>query len=106
MNKLPDGASSENRKDKVEVADIFRLYGDDYRRTHALSYDQLKAMHHIEICRTAVLGGHVEQCDQCGFEKIAYNSCRDRHCPKCQTLAKEQWLNDRKAELSCLYPAP
>jgi predicted Zn-ribbon and HTH transcriptional regulator len=99
MNKLPDGASSENRKDKVEVADIFRLYGDDYRRTHALSYDQLKAMHHIEICRTAVLGGHVEQCDQCGFEKIAYNSCRDRHCPKCQTLAKEQWLNDRKAEL-------
>ena len=99
MNKLPNGASSENRKAKVEVADIFRLYGDDYRRSHALSYDQLKAMHHIEICRTAALGGHVEQCDQCGFEKIAYNSCRDRHCPKCQTLAKEQWLNDRKAEL-------
>jgi hypothetical protein len=56
-------------------------------------------MHHIEVCRTAELGGHVEQCDQCGFERIAYNSCRDRHCPKCQTLAKEQWLNDRKSEL-------
>jgi hypothetical protein len=61
-------------------------------------------MHHIEICRTAELGGHVEQCDQCAFEQIAYNSCRDRHCPKCQTLTKEQWLNDRKAELlGCSY---
>jgi Putative transposase/Transposase zinc-binding domain len=56
-------------------------------------------MHHIEVCRTAELGGHVEQCDQCGFERIAYNSCRDRHCPKCQTFTKEQWLNDRKSEL-------
>ena len=99
MNKLLNDASPTNGKDKFEVADIFRLYGENYRRTHAVSYDQLKAMHHIEICRTAALGGHVEQCDQCGFEKIAYNSCRDRHCPKCQTLAKEQWLNDRKAEL-------
>jgi hypothetical protein len=56
-------------------------------------------MHHIEVCRTAELGGHVEQCNRCGFERNAYNSCRDRHCPKCQTLTKEQWLNDRKAEL-------
>jgi len=84
---------------KMELADIFSLYGDDYRRSHAMSYEQLKAMHHIKICRTAKLGGHVEQCNRCGFEKIAYNSCRDRHCPKCQTLTKEQWLNDRKAEL-------
>jgi len=86
-------------KEQVEMADIFRRYADDYRRSHAVSYQQLKVMHHIEICRTAVLGGHVEQCDQCAFELIAYNSCRDRHCPKCQTLTKEQWLNDRKAEL-------
>jgi hypothetical protein len=64
-----------------------------------VSYEQLKAMHHIEICRTAKLGGHVGQCNLCGFEQIAYNSCRDRHCPKCQTLTKEQWLNDRKTEL-------
>ena len=87
------------RLQEVELADIFRLYADDYRRSHAMSYQQLKVMHHIEICRTAVLGGHVEQCDQCAFEQIAYNSCRDRHCPKCQTLTKEQWLNDRKSEL-------
>ena len=86
-------------KEQVELADIFTRYGIDYRRSHTLSYEQRKAMHHIEICRTAKLGGHVEQCNRCGFEQIAYNSCRDRHCPKCQTLAKEQWLNDRKADL-------
>jgi hypothetical protein len=90
---------NEAPKEQVELADIFYRYGDDYRRSHTVSYEQLKAMHHIEICRTAKLGGHVEQCDRCGFEQIAYNSCRDRHCPKCQTMAKEQWLNDRKAEL-------
>ena len=88
-----------NNKAKLEVADIFRLYGDNYRQSNSVSYEQTKVMHHIEVCRTAELGGHVEQCDQCGFEQIAYNSCRDRHCPKCQCLVKEQWLNDRKAEL-------
>jgi len=88
-----------NGNEQLEVADIFRLYGEDYRLYNPLSYQQRKTMHHIEVCRTAELGGHVEQCDQCGFERIAYNSCRDRHCPKCQTLAKEQWLNDRKSEL-------
>jgi len=61
-------------------------------------------MNHITVCRTAQLGGHIEQCDQCSFERIAYNSCRDRHCPKCQTLVKEKWLNDRKADLlPCNY---
>ena len=84
---------------KNEVADVFRLYGESFRRNHPLSYAQLKVMRHIEICRTAELGGHVEQCSNCGFERISYNSCRDRHCPKCQTLVKEKWLNDRKAEL-------
>ena len=88
-----------NTKQPLEVADIFRLYGSDYRRSRTVSYEQLKAMRHIERCRTAELGGHINQCNQCGFEKIAYNSCRNRHCPKCQTLTKEQWLNDRKAEL-------
>lgn len=83
----------------IEVADIFRSYGDNYRRSRSPSHEQAKVMRHIEICRTAVLGGHVEQCDQCAFERISYNSCRDRHCPKCQTLVKERWLNDRKAEL-------
>ena len=88
-----------NNKDKPELADILRLYGEEYRRSHSVSYEQMKAMHHIRVCRTAELGGHVEQCSECGFERISYNSCRDRHCPKCQTLVKEQWLNDRKAEL-------
>ncbi len=88
-----------NKKENLEVADVFRLYGDNYRQSQPLSYEQIKVMHYIEVCRTAELGGHVEQCDQCGFEQIAYNSCRDRHCPKCQCLVKEQWLNDRKAEL-------
>lgn len=87
-----------------EVSDIFRRYGRDYRQSLFVSSEQLKTMRHIEICRTSELGGHVEMCDQCGYEKNAYNSCRDRHCPKCQTLVKEQWLNDRKAELlPCPY---
>jgi hypothetical protein len=104
MKKTHDDSLAPKNKQQVELADIFRLYADDYRRSHALSYEQLKVMRHIQICRTAVLGGHVEQCDQCAFEQIAYNSCRDRHCPKCQTLTKEKWLNDRKAELlDCGY---
>ena len=99
MKKTHNDSVAPEDKEQVELADIFRRYADDYRRSHTVSYEQLKVMRHIEICRTAVLGGHVEQCDQCAFELIAYNSCRDRHCPKCQTLTKEQWLNDRKAEL-------
>ena len=63
---------NEAPKEQVELADIFNRYGDDYRRSRAVSYEQLKAMHHIEICRTAKLGGHVEQCNRCGFEQIAY----------------------------------
>ena len=98
MIKTTDSLATGD-KQQVELAHIFRLFGDDYQRSHIMSYEQHKAMRHIKICRTAELGGHVEQCDQCGFEKIAYNSCRDRHCPKCQTMTKEKWLNDRKAEL-------
>jgi len=104
MKNTHNDCLAPKNKQQVELADVFRLYADDYRRSHAVSYQQLKVMHHIQICRTAKLGGHLEQCDQCGFEQIAYNSCRDRHCPKCQTLTKEKWLNDRKAELlGCSY---
>ena len=104
MTNTKNDSLAPKNKEQVELADIFRLYADEYRRSHPVSYEQLKVMHHIEICRTAKLGGHLEQCDQCGFEQIAYNSCRDRHCPKCQTLTKEKWLNDRKAELlGCSY---
>ncbi|MBT6338613.1 MAG: IS91 family transposase [Desulfobacula sp.] len=91
-------------KNKYEVGDIFRRYGKDYQKENVLSFKKLKAMHNISVCRTAHLGGHIEQCDQCDFERIAYNSCRDRHCPKCQTMVKEKWLNDRKADLlPCNY---
>ena len=91
-------------KKQPELADIFRNYGEDYRRSHFLSTEQSKTMHHIEICRTAVLGGHSEACDHCGYKKNSYNSCRDRHCPKCQTLVKEKWLSARKSELlPCPY---
>ena len=91
-------------KNKYEVGDIFRRYGKDYQKENILSFKKLKVMHNISVCRTAHLGGHIEQCDQCDFERIAYNSCRDRHCPKCQTMVKEKWLNDRKADLlPCNY---
>jgi hypothetical protein len=82
-----------------ELADIVRLYGPAYRRAHRLPLAHLKVLQAIEDCRTAVLGGHRESCASCGFERYAYNSCRNRHCPKCQSLAKEQWLEARQAEL-------
>jgi Putative transposase/Transposase zinc-binding domain len=90
----------------IEVADIFRAAGPAYRATHAghLSLDQLKVMMAIEHCRTAALGGHVEACEDCGHRRIAYNSCRNRHCPKCQSLARAQWIEHRQAELlDCQY---
>ncbi|MCP3892461.1 MAG: IS91 family transposase [Desulfobulbaceae bacterium] len=88
-----------DRRNHHEIADIFNLYGEQYREHNSISCEQAKVMHHIQVCRTAALGGHVEQCNECGYEKIAYNSCRNRHCPKCQTMTKEKWLNARKAEL-------
>ena len=85
----------------LEVADIFRRHGDTFRAAQhgRLSLDQHRVMAAIEACRTAALGGHVEQCDDCGMVRIAYNSCRNRHCPKCQGLARAQWLADRQADL-------
>jgi hypothetical protein len=83
----------------IEVADIFRTFGPAYRTQHALSIEQRRAMRAIEVCRTAELGGHVDQCDHCGAQRISYNSCRNRHCPKCQSLDKEQWLEARQADL-------
>jgi hypothetical protein len=86
---------------KLEVADVFRRYGEAYRQKHdaSMSVGQRRVMTAIEVCRTAVLGGHLERCDQCGYERNAFNSCRDRHCPKCQCLARAQWIEDRQAEL-------
>ena len=85
----------------LEVADVFRAVGPAYRAAHAghLSLHQLKIMSAIEHCRTAALGGHVEACTDCGHWRIAYNSCRNRHCPKCQAAAARTWLEAREADL-------
>ena len=84
-----------------EVADVFRRYGEAYRERHGASLctAQRRVMSAIELCRTAALGGHIEHCDRCDHQRICYNSCRDRHCPKCQSLARAQWLDDRRSEL-------
>jgi hypothetical protein len=86
-------------KKSVEVADIFRAYGPLYREKHNLPVRHLRAMRAIEACRTAELGGHKYQCDACGEFTISYNSCRNRHCPKCQSLDVERWLEARKKEV-------
>jgi hypothetical protein len=85
----------------LEVADIFRSHGPAWRHAHAghVSLEQLKVMSAIENCRTAALGGHVARCEDCAYTTIAYNSCRNRHCPKCQGAAAKQWLADREANL-------
>jgi hypothetical protein len=85
----------------LEVADIFRIHGPAWRAANAghVSLAQLKVMSAIEACRTAALGGHIEGCEDCGHRRIAYNSCRNRHCPKCQGAAAREWLAARKADL-------
>jgi hypothetical protein len=95
----PVATPGARRAGALEVAEIFRAPGAAYRQRHRLSRAQRRAMRAIETCRTAALGGHRETCDTCGAERLAYNSCRNRHCPKCQTLAKERWLEARRAEL-------
>jgi hypothetical protein len=83
------------------VADVFREYGEEFLRQwrNVVSPQQGKALHDIVACRTAALGGHVEECDQCAHRTIAYNSCRNRHCPNCQSAAREKWLDERAKEL-------
>jgi hypothetical protein len=85
----------------LEVAAIFHRHGEDYRQTHHLGPQQQKAMEDIEACRTAHLGGHVDSCTRegCGYTAISYNSCRNRHCPKCQSLKQAKWLNERTERL-------
>jgi hypothetical protein len=82
-----------------ELVGIFRQHGESYRKTRNLPRQQLRVMRAIEVCRTAALGGHVEECGQCHHTRIAYNSCRNRHCPKCQNRERTKWLESRKAEL-------
>jgi hypothetical protein len=83
----------------IEIQDIFREHGDQYRKNNRFPLNILKSIASIRYCRTAQLGGHIDECDQCGHVRISYNSCRNRHCPKCQTLAKEKWLEDRRKDI-------
>jgi len=93
------GRAAGQNKGRPELADIFRQYGESYAKTHRLSAAPQKVMRAVETCRTAELGGHLKRCERCGFEHPTYNSCRNRHCPKCQSLAKAQWLQKQTAEL-------
>src|SRR5271157_3171260 len=85
----------------LEVAEVFRRHGETYRQVHAehLGRTERRVMGAIAACRTAALGGHAEFCEDCGLVRCAYNSCRNRHCPKCQGLARAEWLEARQAEL-------
>ena len=94
-HRASSAAPSRLGRPTFEVADVFRAHGETYRQQHALSGDQLKIMRAIEACRTAVLGGHLDVCPGCGFERPSYNSCRNRHCPKCQSLTQARWIEQR-----------
>jgi hypothetical protein len=98
MNAAPDRAAAASRP-RWEMADVFRLYGDAYRHCRKLPAAHLKVMHAIQVCRTVKLGGHLERCDSCGHEQPCYNSCRNRHCPKCGSSATDRWLQRHKQEL-------
>jgi hypothetical protein len=87
------------KKPHLELADIFRNYGQSYMNNHKLCSQQYKTIRAIVACRTASLGGHISRCDKCAYELISYNSCRNRHCPKCQAMQKERWIDARTAEL-------
>jgi len=89
---------------QYEVAQIIRDYGTDFLNQYPVLRQHQRVLHALEICRTSALGGHVEQCDNCTHERIAYNSCRNRHCPKCQTTQRERWILARKEDtLECNY---
>ncbi len=88
---------------RVELADILRAHGDRFRDKYRISPDQSRVLHRLAVCRTAALGGHLDTCETCGVTQNSYNSCRDRHCPKCQISKQTQWLESR---LDRLLPVP
>ena len=90
---------SVKKRTDFEVADVLRQFGDEYRQQYPLSGKQARVMNALTACRTAQLGGHVKQCLECGAIEIWYNSCRDRHCPKCEKFRKAQWLERQKVML-------
>ena len=95
----PCSAPAGEERPKLEVADVFRAHGETFRQRHALTPGQLQVMRAIETCRTEVLGGHVDVCTECGFARPAYNSCRNRHCPKCQFLKQAEWVEQRMVRI-------
>jgi hypothetical protein len=96
---LPSPGGAGQGRPRLTVGDIFRDHGEAYRKSHALSEPQRKAMWAIEACRTPVLGGRVEVCDRCGHREVLYASCRNRHCPTCQSLAQARWIENRMERL-------
>jgi hypothetical protein len=90
------GGTEPPRRPKLEVADILRAYAPLYLEHHAVSFAQYQVLEAIMACRTPALGGHLQICDSCGYQQVAYNSCRNRHCPKCQALAQASWVEQRK----------
>ncbi|MBL4861390.1 MAG: transposase zinc-binding domain-containing protein [Crocinitomicaceae bacterium] len=84
---------------KYEIADILHHYEYDFLKTHKVSAQVLRTLNAIKQCRTSALGGHKKACSKCGHTEISYNSCRNRHCPKCQVVAKHRWIKEREAEL-------
>ena len=99
MCAVPQGTAVVVARPRLELADIVRHHGDAYQCAHRLTSVQHRALRAIATCRTAALGGHQETCDRCGAVRITYNSCRNRHCPKCQTLTTARWLAARRADL-------
>ena len=87
------------KKKKIEVQDIIKKYGEEYKEKHKMMPHIEKTMKAIEKCRTEKLGYHEDVCDECGYRKISYNSCRNRHCPKCQSIARAKWVEEREAEI-------
>ena len=96
---LAGSLAAGEKRARPELADIFRRYAQRFEQTHRVSAVEHKVIRAVSICRTQELGGHMDRCDACGFERPAYNSCRNRHCPKCQCLAKARWLEKQTAEL-------
>src|SRR6266566_874380 len=97
--RCPSGAAAGRAEPGLEVAEIFRRAISAYKQKYVLGRDEARIARDVMACRTAVLGGHLDVCTACGFERPAYNSCRNRHCPKCQSLAKAQWLEKQTSEL-------
>ena len=88
------GLAAGEKRARPELADVFRHYGESYQRTHRLLACEQKVVRAVSACRTQELGGHLDRCESCGFERPAYNSCRNRHCPKCQSLAKARLVGE------------